>query len=168
MPVRPADPDRDAQRCAEIYAPAITGGHASFEEEPPDAAEMALRIATGRAWLVAERDGVVRGYANAYPHNVREGYRWTANVAVYVDPAARRQGIGRELYAALLPRLRDDGLRWAVALIALPNAASVALHEAFGFERAGVLREIGYKHGAWHDVAYYQHELAAPGVVRAR
>lgn len=176
VPVRPADPERDALRCAEIYAPAIESGYASFEDEAPDAAEMAARMAASHVWLMAERDGAVAGYAYAGAHHVREGYRWAVNVAVYVDAAHRGHGVGRELYGVLLPELQDRGLRWAVAGIALPNPPSVRLHRALGFRVAGVFRDIGYKAGAWRDVSWWQRELnrfddsppPEPRVVRAR
>ena len=80
---------------------------------------------------------------------------------MYVDPARRRSGVGRELYEALLPLLARQRLHLAVAGITLPNEASVALHEAVGFEPVGVYREIGYKAGAWHDVGWWQLDLAA-------
>jgi L-amino acid N-acyltransferase YncA len=157
--VRPADPARDAAACAAVYAPAITDGFASFEEVPPGAEEMAARIAASRVWLVEERDGAVAGYAGAGTFNERAGYRWTVSVAVYVDPAHVRQGIGRALYTALFPALESLDLHSAMAGIALPNPASVALHQAFGFRQAGLYEEIGFKAGAWHDVAWYQRSL---------
>jgi phosphinothricin acetyltransferase len=157
--VRPADPARDAAACAAIYAPAVTDGYATFEEDPPGADAMAARIAAAHAWLVDERDGTVAGYAYAATFMQRAAYRWAVNVAVYVDPARRRQGVGRALYAELLPALGERDLRWAMAGIALPNPGSVALHEASGFRRAGLFEQIGFKAGAWRDVAWYQRAL---------
>jgi phosphinothricin acetyltransferase len=158
--VRPADPARDAAACAAIYAPAVEDGIASFEEVAPDAEEMAQRIAAAHEWLVDERDGVVAGYAGAGPFHERRGYRWAVTVAVYVAPAFHRRGVGRALYAALLPALEERGFTWAMAGISIPNPASVALHESFGFAEAGRYRSIGYKAGAWRDVAWYQRALA--------
>ena len=163
---RPADPERDGAACAAIYAPYVEGSFVSFEEEAPDAAEMARRIAAvtqTHPWLVAERGGAVAGFAYGSRHRDRAAYRWAADVAVYVDPRHVRGGVGRELYAELLGLLRGRGLRWAVAGIALPNEASVALHEAFGFEPVGVYREIGFKHGAWRDVGWWQCDLRGGG-----
>jgi phosphinothricin acetyltransferase len=157
--VRPADPARDAAACAAIYAPAVTDGYESFEEEAPDAEEMAARIAAVHAWLVDERDGEVAGYAYGGPFHERAAYRWATSVSVFVAPGWRRRGVARDLYAALFPALAARDLRWAMAGIALPNPASVALHEAFGFRRAALYEEIGYKAGAWRDVAWYQREL---------
>lgn len=166
--IRPADPERDAAACAAIYAPYVAGSPASFEEVAPGGDEMAERMRRVRAthpWLVAERDGRVAGYAYASPHRERAAYRWACDVAVYVDPADHRRGVGRALYEALLPLLRAQGFHMAVAGITLPNAASVGLHEALGFEPVGVYREIGWKDGAWRDVGWWQLRLgdgAAP------
>lgn len=164
--IRDADPQRDAAACAEIYAPHVEDSAVSFEERPPGAAEMAARIeryAAGHAWLVAERVGEVVGYAYATAFNERPAYRWSASVSVYIAEEARGKGIGRALYEALFDRLRERGFRMACAGITLPNEASVALHEHLGFELVGVNREIGWKRGAWHDVGWYQMELAPPG-----
>jgi phosphinothricin acetyltransferase len=160
--VRHADPARDGAACAAIYAPHVSEGLASFETVPPDGEQMAARIAaTARThpWLVAERDGAVAGYAYASPHHTRAGYRWTADAAVYVSTEHRREGVGRELYAALLGLLERQRLHVVCAGIALPNPGSVALHEAMGFEPVGVYRAIGYKHGAWLDVGWWQLRL---------
>ncbi|HET9197406.1 MAG TPA: GNAT family N-acetyltransferase [Solirubrobacterales bacterium] len=164
--IRDADPARDAGACAAIYAPHVEGSPVSFEERAPDAAEMAARIERYRAshaWLVAERDGQVVGYAYATAFNERPAYRWSASVSVYVAEEARGSGAGRALYEAIFERLRERGFRVACAGITLPNAASVGLHESLGFERAGLVRGIGWKHGAWRDVGWYRLELVPPG-----
>jgi L-amino acid N-acyltransferase YncA len=164
--VRHADAGRDAAGCAAIYAASVLGSVASFEEEAPDPAEMAARIermSASHAWLVAERDGEIAGYAYAGAHHERAAYRWAADVAVYVAPGHRARGVGRSLYGALLPLLRRQRLRVACAGITLPNPGSVALHEAFGFAPVGVYERIGYKDGAWRDVGWWQLELAPRG-----
>lgn len=164
--IRDADPARDAAACAEIYAPHVEGGAVSFEERAPDAAEMAARIEqsrAGHAWLVAEREGEVAGYAYATAFQERPAYRWSASVSVYVGASARGRGVGRALYGALFERLRERGFRMACAGITLPNEASVGLHESLGFERVGVNPEIGWKDGAWRDVGWYQLELTPAG-----
>ncbi|WP_067734510.1 arsinothricin resistance N-acetyltransferase ArsN1 family B [Novosphingobium naphthalenivorans] len=161
MHIRPATP-ADAPACAAIYAPFVTGSVVSFETEAPDDAEMARRIAdygASHAWLAAEIDGAVAGYAYGSPHRTRAAYASSCDVTVYVDPAHARQGIGRALYAALLPRLKDKGLHAAFAGIALPNPGSVGLHEAMGFTPVGIYREVGRKLGAWHDVGWWQRLL---------
>ncbi|HSC21713.1 MAG TPA: GNAT family N-acetyltransferase [Solirubrobacterales bacterium] len=166
--IRDADPQRDAAACAAIYAPHVEESPVSFEERAPDAGEMAARIeryGAGHAWLVAEREGKVSGYAYATAFNERPAYRWSTSVSVYVAEEARGEGVGRALYEALFDRLHERGFRMACAGITLPNEASVGLHERLGFELVGVNREIGWKQGAWRDVGWYQLELspAAPG-----
>jgi phosphinothricin acetyltransferase len=163
--VRHADPSRDAAACAGAYAPSVLESIASFEEVAPGPAEMAARIERVSAthpWLVAERDGVVAGYAYASPYRDRAAYRWAAEVAIHIGPAHRGRGVGRELYGALLPLLERQRLRVLLAGITLPNAASVGLHEAVGFRLVGVYERIGYKHGAWRDVGWWQLELPEP------
>jgi phosphinothricin acetyltransferase len=164
--IRDADPARDAAACAAVYAPHVEGSAVSFEESAPDAAELAARIeryGASHAWLVAEREGRVVGYAYATAFNERHAYRWSASVSVYVAEEARGGGVGRALYEALFDRLRERGFRMACAGITLPNEASVGLHESLGFERSGLNREIGWKDGAWRDVGWFQLELAPAG-----
>ena len=161
-----ADPARDAAACAAIYAPHVEGSAVSFEERAPVAAEMAARIkryGASHAWLVAEREGEVVGYAYGTAFNERPAYRWSAFVSVYVADAARGEGIGRALYQTLFQRLRERGFRMACAGITLPNEASVGLHESLGFEQTGLNCEIGWKQGAWRDVGWFQLELAPAG-----
>lgn len=152
----------DAAACALIYRPYVTDTAITFETEPPSPAEMAGRIETaGRAhaWLVAEQDGRVVGYAYGGPFAARAAYRWSCEVSVYLESGRRRTGAGRALYAALLPRLIGRGFRVAVARMTLPNEASRGLHAAMGFHEVGVHRRIGFKNGAWHDVAIAQLDL---------
>ncbi|HET7573983.1 MAG TPA: GNAT family N-acetyltransferase [Solirubrobacterales bacterium] len=166
LSVRSADPTRDAAACAAIYAPHVEASAVSFEESAPSAAQMTARIervAATHAWLVAELSGRVVGYAYACPFQDRPAYRWSVGVSVYVDAAARGEGVGRALYSELLGRLRARGFRMACAGITLPNEASVRLHEGLGFQQAGVNREIGWKDGAWRDVGWWQLELAPAG-----
>jgi L-amino acid N-acyltransferase YncA len=112
--------------------------------------------------LVAELDGEVVGYAYASEHRSRAAYRWAADTTVYVSGEHHRQGVGRALYGALLPLLVRQGMYVACAGITLPNQASVALHERFGFEPLGVYRGIGFKHGTWHDVGWWTAQLREP------
>ena len=163
MGVRHADPGRDGGACAAIYAPHVLGP-ATFDAQAPDGAAFARRIAEGERthpWLVLERDGAVAGFAYASPHRVRAGYRWAAEVSVYVAGDAQGRGAGRALYAALLDLLRRQELRVALAGIALPNAPSVGFHEAMGFRPVGIFRAVGWKAGAWVDVGWWQLALAA-------
>ena len=162
MRIRDAEPDRDASGCAEVYAPVVAETAISFEESPPGADEMARRIRAAKRWLVAEEDGSVAGYAYATQHRTRAAYRWAVEVTAYVDSAHRRRGVARELYATLFERLRADGYRVACAGVTLPNDASVGLHRAMGFQEVGTYRRIGWKFGRWHDVMWFQLDLA-PG-----
>jgi L-amino acid N-acyltransferase YncA len=162
MRIRDADPERDAAGCAEIYAPVVAETAISFEESAPGAEEMARRMRAGYDWLVAEESGTVIGYAYATQHRARAAYRWAVDVTAYVDPGHRRRGVARDLYAALFERLRARGYRVACAGVSLPNEASVGLHRAMGFAEVGIYRRIGWKLGKWHDVMWFQLDLA-PG-----
>jgi L-amino acid N-acyltransferase YncA len=161
MNVRSAT-EQDGAACAAIYAPYVTDTVITFELEPPSAEEMAGRIAEANrkhAWLVLEDGGRVVGYAYGGPFAPRAAYRWACEVSVYLEPGRRRTGGGRMLYEALLDRMTERGYRVAVGGMTLPNDASEALHRALGFEPVGTYRRIGYKHGAWHDVAWTQRVL---------
>ncbi len=169
MEIRDANPDRDAVACAAIYAPHVEGSAVSFEEEASDAAAMAARIAATQAthpWLVAGSGGGLAGFAYGCLHRERAAYRWSADVSIYIDADSRRAGLGRALYAELLDRLRGQGFQLACAGITLPNQASVALHESFGFEPVGVYRRVGWKAGAWRDVGWWHLQLAPPNAER--
>lgn len=165
MIVRLADPESDAAAVADIYRPAVESSLASFEEHAPTSAEMAERMRATLArtpWLVAEHERIVVGYAYAGPHHQRPGYRWSVNISVYVAPGHAGRGIGRRLYDELLSVLRRQGFVNVYAGITLPNVASVALHEAIGMQRIGTYEGVGFKHGAWHDVAWYHLRLVDP------
>jgi phosphinothricin acetyltransferase len=113
------------------------------------------RLHTRYPWLVATDDRVV-GVAYAAPWNDRAAYQWTVEATVYVDTSRQRRGVGDALYTELLGRLRSQGFRSVVAVIALPNDPSVRLHEQHGFTRVGGLVDAGYKLGAWHDVGFWR------------
>jgi len=166
MRLRPAQPEVDAERIAEIYRPAVEGSYISFEEVVPTADEMAERMNRVLArlpWLVAEDEsGLVVGYAYASPHRERAAYRWSVDISVYVDPGRHGRGIGRALYDELLEQLRGLGFVNVYAGVTLPNPASVALHEAIGMTRVGVYHRVGYKLGGWRDVAWYELRLTEP------
>lgn len=160
MPIRDATPE-DAPACAAIYAPYVTDTVISFEDEPPSATEMARRIADAHAWLVLEDDGHVAGFAYAHRFAERAAYQWSCETSIYLERGRRRTGAGRALYETLFERLREHGLCRAFAGMTLPNDASAGLHRALGFEPAGVYRRVGWKHGAWRDVAWVQKDLHA-------
>lgn len=166
MWIRQATRD-DGPACAALYAPYVTDTAITFETEPPTSAEMADRIESANrahAWLVAEDGGAVVGYAYGAVWKSRAAYRWTCEVSVYLEAGRRRTGAGRALYEALFARLVERGYLVAVAGMTLPNDASVALHRAMGFAEVGTHRAVGWKHGAWRDVAWAQRTLA-PGTV---
>lgn len=157
--------DVDAAAIAAIYAPSVTGRPTSFELVAPDAAQMAERIRGVRErwpWLVLEDGGEVLGYAYASAYAERAAYQWSATVSAYVRDGMHRRGLGRRLYGVLFDVLRRQGVCNAYAGITLPNDASVGLHSAMGFEPVGVYRRVGYKLGAWHDVAWLGCRLQEP------
>jgi L-amino acid N-acyltransferase YncA len=157
--------EQDAESIRAIYAPFVCATPISFEVEMPSAGQMQERIRStlvAHPWLVCERDERVIGYAYASRHRERMAYQWSVDVTVYVDPATQRAGIGRALYTALLELLGSQGFFNAFAGIALPNAASVGLHESLGFAPIGVYRNVGYKLGRWHDVGWWQRPLQPP------
>jgi phosphinothricin acetyltransferase len=152
----------DGAACAAVYRPYVEGAVVSFELVAPSADEMAARITRTlerTPWLVAEVDGVVRGYAYAGRHRERPAYDWTAETTVYVDEAYVGRGLGRALMSALLGLLRRQGFHLAVAGITLPNPGSVRLHTGLGFRRVGEFEAIGWKNGGWRGVDWYTLEL---------
>ncbi len=155
--------ERDAPELAAIYAPAVIARATSFELVPPKPAEMARRlalVAPDHPWLVAERDGVILGYAYGGRHRDRAAYAWSCDVSAYVRDGLHRQGIGRGLYRSLLAILELQGFRRVFAGATLPNPGSVGLHEAMGFRLIGVYEAVGSKFGQWHDVAWFGRSLA--------
>jgi phosphinothricin acetyltransferase len=154
--------ERDAEGVLAIYAPIINETVISFEAEPPSADEMRQRIAFTLAhlpWLICEQRGEVIGYAYAGKHRERAAYQWSVEVSVYVHDTTHRLGVARALYHSLFEILRLQNFYNVYAGITLPNAASVGLHESMGFQPVGVYRAVGFKHGAWHDVGWWQLEL---------
>jgi phosphinothricin acetyltransferase len=160
--VRTASED-DAAAIAAIYAPYVIQTAVSFEEIAPSPDEMAARIrATLKAYpyLVFEDDnGQVLAYAYASRHAARAAYRWSVDVAIYAAPTVHRQGVGRALYARLFDILARQGYHSAYAAIALPNEQSVGLHAATGFVEVGRFPAIGFKLGAWRDLAWWRRPL---------
>ena len=163
--VRHADPARDAAAIAAIYAPNVTDGIASFETEPPGEAEMRQRMESttrGFPWLVdrARRRG--RGLRLRLPPPRPRGLPLGGGRRRLRARRPPPRGVGRELYAALLPLLVRQRLEIACAGVSLPNDASVGLHESFGFEPVGIYRRVGFKFGAWYDVGWWQLRLQGP------
>lgn len=155
--------EEDGAAVAEIYRPVVESTVASFEDVPPDAIVMAKRIrdtVPTHPWLVLASAGGIAGYAYATRHRERAAYRWSVDTSVYVDAAFRRRGVARALYTTLIPILSAQGFAAAHAAIALPNDASIRLHESLGFQLVGTYRHVGYKLGAWHDVGWWQLRLS--------
>ena len=149
----------DAVRICDIYNHYVLETVITFEESVISPAEMAQRIldVTSRLpWLVWECDSEILGYAYASPWKVRSAYKNSVESTVYIAPTATGQGIGTKLYAALIADLRRRGLHCVVGGAALPNPASIALHEKMGFVKVAQFREIGFKHDRWIDVAYWE------------
>jgi phosphinothricin acetyltransferase len=156
----------DAEAILSIYAPFCRDTAVSFETEPPTVEQMRLRIAKTvktLPWLVCEGEhGAILGYAYASSHRERAAYRWAVDVSVYVRDGLRRKGLGRALYTALFDVLRLQGYYTALAATTVPNAGSIGLHQAMGFQPVGIYRNIGFKCGAWRDVAWWQLALSQP------
>jgi L-amino acid N-acyltransferase YncA len=169
--VRPSR-EADLPGIAAIYAHHVRFGLGSFEEEPPDVAELARRrdevLARHLPYLVAvDRAAVVLGYAYAAPYRARSAYRFSLEDSIYVAPDATRHGIGLALLGALIERCAALGYRQMVAVIGdSGNAASIGLHERLGFRRVGLLPAIGFKHGGWVDSVLMQRALG-PGATTA-
>ncbi|GEO16761.1 GNAT family N-acetyltransferase [Microvirga aerophila] len=161
--VRPSV-DSDLSAIAAIYAHAVTYGTASFELEPPDEPEMARRrmalIESDYPYLVAEQDGAILGYAYAGAYRTRPAYRSTVEDSIYVAPDAMGHGVGRTLLTALIDECEKRDFRLMVAVIGDEEShGSIALHRSLGFEPAGVLKGIGYKHGRWLSTVLMQRPL---------
>lgn len=168
--IRDAAPG-DMAAVAAIYAPAVLAGTATFETEPPDAAEMAARLATvttaGYPWLVAHHGGPIAGYAYAGPFRTRPAFRFTVENSVYVAEAARGHGVGRALLEHLIGHCTARGFRQMIAVIGDSGRqqASLRLHAGLGFVETGRLPDVGFKHGRWLDTVLMQRalgEAAAP------
>lgn len=160
----------DAEAILAIYAPYCGESTVSFELSPPSVEEMRQRMAGLAAkypWIVCEEGCGVVAYAYAGPHHVRAAYVWSVTTSVYVADAHQGRGIGRGMYGSLIELLKLQGFINAVALIAVPHAASTALHAAVGFGRVGVYQHIGFKCGTWIDVELWQKQLAPPPAVPA-
>lgn len=161
--IEPATP-ADAPDIARLYAHHVLSGTATFEIAPPDATEIAARIAkvaaAGMPWLVArDADGALLGYAYAAPFHTRAAYRHTAENTIYIRHDRLGQGLGTALLEALLAACEASGLRQVVALIAGTEPASAALHAKAGFVEVGRLKSVGRKHGQWIDVLQMQRAL---------
>lgn len=155
----------DAERICEIYNHYVRETVVTFEETPVDAPEMARRIAdvtVGFPWIVAETADGIAGYAYASAWKPRAAYRHSVECSIYLSPRSIGRGLGSALYRALIEELSKRGVHCVIGGAALPNDASVALHEKLGFTKVAQFREVGFKFGRRVDVAYWQLILRAP------
>jgi len=164
-PIRSATPD-DAAACEAIYRPIVLETGISFEWEPPSVEDFRARIdkvTSKYPWLVAlDGSGSVAGFVYANTHRDAPSYQWSVNTSVFVREDARGRGVGLALYTALHRQLVALGYYRAFAGVALPNAGSVALHEAAGYRHLGTYEKVGFKLGQWRDVAWFQKQLQPP------
>ena len=171
--IRPAKAS-DIAAITRIYAHAVEHSSSSFELTPPDQAEMALRmdglVSKGFPYLAAEVDGVLAGYAYAGLYRTRPAYRFTLEDSVYIAPDMHRQGVGRALLVALIDASEARGFRQMIAVIgdSPRQAGSIGLHEAAGFQRVGILQDVGYKFGGWRDTLLMQRALGAGAATAPR
>ncbi len=150
----------DAPAITSIYNHYVEHSYATMQYEQSDAAFFEEKIeqvlSSGHFWLVAEEEGEIIGYAYSSAWNPREGYKQTCEVSVYLSPAITAKGWGTKLYTELFERLRRKGIKVIIAVIGLPNEASIALHEKFGMKQVAHFPKMGFKFDKWMDVGYWQ------------
>lgn len=164
MPIRPATL-ADAPAITAIYAHHTLHGTGTFDEVPPSEAEMAAKLGklleAGAPWLVSEDGGAVTGFAYAAQFRDRSAYRYTAEDSIYIHPNHQGKGLGSALLEALIEASRAYGFREILAVIGdSANTGSIRVHRRFGFQDAGVIRNVGFKFGRWLDVVFMQLSLA--------
>jgi phosphinothricin acetyltransferase len=153
---------KDAEQICHIYNYYIKNSISTFEETPISTADMAGRIQKLLArfpWIVSEEEGSINGFAYATDWKDRAAYKFTVETSVYINAHQSEKGIGRKLYQQLLQLLKQYGFRNAIGSIALPNEASIKLHEHLGFTNVGRLNKVGLKFGQWIDVGFWQKVL---------
>jgi len=163
--IRPALPE-DVPAICDIYNHYVGSTIITFEEEAVSHSEMARRISdttTQFPWLVTESEGGIVGYTYATHWKLRSAFRYTVESAVYLRPGSTGRGTGHEMYKTLIAQLQQRGIHSVIGGIALPNPASIALHEKLGFRKIGHFPEVGWKLGTWIDVGYWELTLN-PGV----
>lgn len=157
--IRPVN-EFDAHHIVEIYNPYIKETTITFEEEPASDSEMKRRIekvqTLGLPWICGEVDGNLAGYAYATRWRERSAYRYTAESVIYLNKELAGQGYGSQLYTALIENLKSTSIHMVIGVIALPNPASIALHEKLGFDKVAHFTEVGFKFGNWLDVGYWE------------
>lgn len=152
----------EAPAICRIYNHYVVNTKITFEEAPVSTEEMAQRIEAvlkERVWLVLEETGAIVGYAYATAWRTRSAYRHSAESTIYLDAGACGRGLGKRLYSELIQRVRSLGMHRLIGGIALPNTASVALHESLGFRKVAHFTEVGRKFNEWVDVGYWELSL---------
>lgn len=154
--------EADIPQILDIYTPFVLTTATSFETEVPALESFTTRVlqyASLAPWLVARSGDTVLGYAYATAHRSRGAYRWNQETTVYVHPDYRKQGIARALYEKLLDLLTALGYTKALAVITLPNDASIGFHRSLGFKRIGEMNNIGFKFNRWHNTSWWDKDL---------
>jgi L-amino acid N-acyltransferase YncA len=154
----------DMDAIALIYAHHVNNGTGTFETEPPDRDEIARRwsevAARSLPWLVADDGGEVVGYAYAAPYRARPAYRHTVEDSVYVRVDRLGTGLGKQLLPALITATQAAGIHQMIAVVGdSANHPSINLHRRFGFNEAGLLKDVGFKFGRWLDTVFLQRSL---------
>lgn len=155
---------KDASALLEIYRPYVEKTSITFETAVPsvdDFRERISEISSRFPYLIAEKDGLLLGYAYAHPFHERAAYDWTVETSIYVCEKYRGHHIGQKLYGALLPLLELQGVKNVCAVVTIPNDRSIGFHQSMGFSQGGILPNFGYKLGQWHSVAYLYRSLDA-------
>ncbi len=150
----------DSKAIAAIYNHYVLNSTVTFEVDAITDVEIAKRIqanlASGLPWLVAEINGKVIGYCYATPWKARKAYQHSVEISIYLDAGSHAKGVGTQLYAALFAQLKAQNIHAVMAGIALPNVASIALHEKYNMQKVAHFQQVGKKFAQWVDVAYWQ------------
>ena len=161
MPIRFATP-ADSRELLKIYAQYIDTP-ITFEYTLPAEQEFANRISgisESYPYILCEENNKIAGYAYACRYRAREAYQWDAEASVYIDRDCTSKGLGKTLYRILIELLRLQGVKTVYGGVVTPNVKSEALHKSLGFQILGIARNTGYKNGEWHDVAWFQKQIA--------
>lgn len=157
--IRAATP-LDSTSLASLYNHYVLNSYATFEETPISPGDMTMRIdqvlADHLPWLVLEENDRLAGFARAVRWRERSAYRFSVESSIYIDPHHTGQGLGARLYSALIEQLKALGVHAVIGGVALPNPASVALHEKLGYKKVAHFKEVGWKFNRWIDVGYWE------------
>ena len=149
----------DAKAISSIYNYYVNNTEISFEEKPVSINEMEKRIRETTAeypWFVAEKEGSILGYAYTNKYRERSAYRYTAELTIYIKNGEEGKGLGAELMKRVIEETRKKNIHTLISAIAIPNERSVTIHEKFGFEKVGHLKDVGFKLERWIDVGYWE------------